>query len=381
MPERSLKIALVTDWYPPAVGGVEVQVQGLARALACRGHDVRVLTTSRGEDPDDVARVDRLPVPHLPGTRIAVPARSPYRALRERIEADRPDVVHAHGMFSTLAMGGLIAARALDVPSVVTHHSLIRPALLPWARLIYLFASGRADLVTAVSRAAALDAARASGRRDVLILPNGIDLPVDGPDGGRAGATPGIRVTSVMRLTRKKMPYHLVRDFARVLERVSDPRRLRLTIVGDGPERARVERLATTLGIRGRVEFSGSRTRAEVVRILADSTLFVSPSHAEAFGLVLLEARAAGLPSVAMAGGGAGEVVEDGRQGLLAHSRREFVEAIVRLIEDAPLRRRLADASRAGLERFSWDAVVAQHLDVYRLAMERHLRRRERTAA
>lgn len=367
-----VRIALVTDWYPPAVGGVEVQVHGLARALAARGHDVRVFTSSRGGNGTDEAIVDRLACAHLPGTRLAVPTPRNYRWLRDRLAARPFDVLHAHGMFSTLAMGGLLAAKALSIPSVTTHHSLIRLHHLPFARLVYGLASGRADIVSAVSEPAAADARLASGREEVLTLPNGIDVNAADRSTARGAPDGEVRVTSVMRLKLKKRPYHLLWDFARVLKRVRNRSKVRFTVVGDGPERPRVERLAALLGIADRVEFCGSRSREEVDDILSRSSVFVSPVRAEAFGLALLEARVAGVPSVAMRGGGVAEVVEHGRHGLLPATHREFVDAIVRLVEDDELRRRLAAGTRQDIERFSWDRVVERHLEVYRAAIERH---------
>jgi glycosyltransferase involved in cell wall biosynthesis len=380
MAQGRLGIALVSDWYPPAVGGVETQVRGLARALAADGHDVRVITSSRGEDEADSVHVERLECAYLPRTRVATPTRATYDELCERLARGRVDVVHAHGMFSTLAMGGLLAARRLGLASVTTHHSLLRLHHLPAARLVYLLASRHADVVTAVSHAAASDARRAAGRDEVLTLPNGIDVDGAGLRGAARSADGEIRVTSVMRLKLKKRPYHLVWDFARVLARVADRERVRLTIVGDGPERRRVERLAAWLGIRDRVKFCGECTPEDVAQILSDSTVFVSTARAEAFGIALLEARLAGLPIVALAGGGVADVVEHGRHGLLAPSRRVFVESVARVIEDASLRQRLADASRDGLERFSWDALAGRYLDVYRLAMERRRQRKGQAA-
>ncbi|HEY3383967.1 MAG TPA: glycosyltransferase [Vicinamibacterales bacterium] len=379
MPDRPLRIALVTDFFPPAVGGVEVQVHGLARALERRGHSVCVITSSRGEIPGDRLTVVRLPFAYVPRTRVGVPSLANYRRLVEELAADRPDVVHVHGLFSTLAMGGLLAAHALGIPSVTTHHSLIRVASLPLARMVYVLASHHADVVTAVSAAAARDARRASGRDEVLMLPNGMDVgpvPVR-----RRGAEDPIRITSVLRLKLKKLPYHLMWEFSRVLARAADPSRVRFTVVGDGPERRRVEWLAALLGLRQHIEFCGERSRAEVDRILADSSIFVSPVRAEAFGLALLEARAAGVPCVAIDGGGVSEVIEHDRHGLLTSTRSGFVAAIVRLIDDDALRERLAAGAREGIDQFSWDAACERHEEVYRLAIARRARGRSEAAA
>ncbi len=92
--------------------------------------------------------------------------------------------------------------------------------------------------------------------------------------------------------------------------------------------------------------------------------------------MALLEARAAGLPVVAMAGGGVAEIVTSGRHGFLAATPREFVDALVRLATDAALRHTMADATVTGLEPLGWDAVVERHLDAYREAVARRGGRR-----
>lgn len=376
--DRPLRIALVTDFFPPTLGGVETQVFGLACALERRGHTVVVVTSVPGEMPGCRLHVRRIPFPHLPNTNVALPTTGNYRQLLGVIADERPDIVHSHGMFSSMAIGGLIAAHRLGVPSVTTHHSLIPVGLLPFARVIYTVWSRHADVVTAVSAAAARDARYASGRDEVLTLPNGLE-PGPTPERLHVPGRP-VRITSVMRLKIKKSPYHLMWNFSRILAAVADPSRVRFTVVGDGPERRGVELLATMLGLRDRIEFRGACSRAEVDRILADSSIFVSPARTEAFGLALLEARAAGVPSVAMNGGGVSEIIEHGRNGLLARTRPELVSAVVRLVNDESLRERLAAGARAGIEQFSWDAVCERHEDVYRLAIERRVQRVEGSA-
>ena len=119
----------------------------------------------------------------------------------------------------------------------------------------------------------------------------------------------------------------------------------------------------------GLYQFAGYRTPEEVWRLLCGAQIFVSSGRKEAQPISLLEARAAGLPIVARAGGGVGEVMESGRHGFIARDRREFVDAITRLVCDEDLRHAIGSETRAGLERFGWDAVVDRHLDVYRRAI------------
>jgi len=252
---------------------------------------------------------------------------------------------------------------------VMTHHSLLRHSpTLPAAWLTYRLFSRCATIVTAVSRAAAADARRASGRAHVPVLPNGLGRTLRTvqnlrirPDGRVA------RVVSVMRLAGRKSPNDLIRAIPSVLARVG--REVVFTIVGDGPERPRLEHLARRLGVARHVEFLGACDPARVADILSRSTVFALPSRREAFGLVLLEARAAGLPIVARADGGVPEVVEHGRQGLLAKTSHAFGDAIATLLNDDGLRRRLADASGDGLDAYQWDRVVDRHEAVYRQAL------------
>ena len=373
-----LSIALVTDWCPPRVGGVERHVSGLARALAARGHRVQLFTTTPDAAPIDGVTVRCLDVARIGD--VAAPNLFRVRELRARLVDARVDVVHAHGMFSTLGVGGVLAAHGAGIASVTTHHSLLRDSpTLPAAWFAYRLFARRATVVSAVSAAAAEDARRASGRREIALLPNGFDPAIWMAAAGKVrpgGATsppggvrsqPPVRVVSVMRLARKKSPGDLIEAVPPVVARAG--RSVVFTIVGDGPERRRLEQRARRLGVMPHVEFLGACHPARVADILARSHLFALPSRREAFGIALLEARAAGLPVVAPASGGIAAIVAHGRQGLLTRTAEEFVDALVRLVADEGLRGRLAATSRVGLDQFAWDRVVERHEGVYRDAM------------
>jgi glycosyltransferase involved in cell wall biosynthesis len=371
-------IALVSDWYPPRIGGVERQLEGLANALAARGHDVRVLTSSRGGVDSNGVPVVRFDLPLFAHKDVARPVPRLLRQLYEWLEHNRVDVVHAHGVFSSTAHAGVITADELGIASVLTNHSLIRPGLRPLARLIFLGCGYRADLVTAVSHAAATDLRRVSGRADVTVIPNGIDLTTVGAT-PRASPTGGeVRIIFVGRLVTKKNPSDLVAAVPRVLDRVPDPSRVRFIVVGEGPARARLERQAQQLGVAGRIDFVGHQTHAEVQRLLDSAQILASPVRNEAFGIAILEARAAGLPVVAMSGGGVGEIISEGRHGLIAQTADDFVDGLVRLVSDEPLRRAMAEATVTGLEPFGWDAVVKRHVEIYRRAVADRGGRRRR---
>jgi glycosyltransferase involved in cell wall biosynthesis len=358
-----VRIALVSDWWAPRIGGIESQLTDLAAELARRGHRVRVLTTT--SDPTKVAgvSVEHVAMPLLGA--IPVPGTRRIGEIARLLDAERPEVVHAHGMFSPLAIAAVVAADRIGVPRVATVHSL----LAPWpvymaACAIFSAFTNRANLFTAVSRAVAADVQRASSR-SVIVVPNGLD--VDAWRVERAVAANEVRVVAVLRLVPKKRPRDLIEAFD-VACRANPGLNLRLTLVGDGPMRGSLERDAARRGVASRVTFAGGCSRDAVRALLAQASIVAHPGGREAFGLALLEARSAGVPIVAMAAGGVAEIVEHGRTGLLATTRDEFGRHLATLARDAELRGRMASATRDGLADFTWTAVGSRYEEVYKLA-------------
>ena len=359
-----MRIALATDWWPPRIGGVESQVADLASALAARGHDVHVLTTMREPVPLAGVSVERVDFPMIGN--IAAPDLRRVADIAAHLARTAPDVVHAHGMFSSLAIGAIVAASRLGLPSVSTVHSMLRPwgVFLGGCAIFRLF-SNRADVLTAVSAATAADVRRASGRQ-ALQIPNGLHLSEWRVPRRRAD---GLRIVSVMRLVAKKSPLDVIGAFHEAVRRV--PRAdLSLTIAGGGPERARLEREARRHGLGEHVRFLGACTRAGIRNLLAGASIFVLPGRLEAFGLALLEARAAGVPVVAMNAGGVPDLVRHRCHGLLADTTRGFHAALAELVMDDDLRASCATNAPLGLEAFDWPEVVRQHEASYGAALQ-----------
>jgi glycosyltransferase involved in cell wall biosynthesis len=360
-----VRIVLASDWWPPRIGGIESQMADLAQALASRGHLVHVLTTTRQPIVPPGITVDRIDLP-MTG-HMATPDPRRVRDIVRAIEQAAPDVVHAHGMFSSFANGAILAARRLGTPSVFTVHSLLRPwpVFLGGAAILRL-CSGRAEMVTAVSAATSRDVARASGR-DVQRVPNGLHLA----DWRTAPhVSDGMRLAAVTRLVPKKSPVDLVYALRETVTRLNGAD-VSMTIAGDGPERPKLERAAARLGVADRLRLLGRCSRKEIRSLLSGASLLAHPVRLEAFGLAILEARAAGVPVVAMAAGGVPDLVEHRRHGLLAGSRREFHAAVAELAADDRLRRSCAVNAAQGLDEFDWPNVVTQHEATYARAIER----------
>src|SRR5438309_2342704 len=121
-----MKIALVCDWYAPRLGGIESQLDDLARELSARGHDVHVITATPG-DATAPWPVHRLDVRLVPGWQV-IRGPAPVRALDQLIARERFDVLHGHSLYSPLALAAMWLARERGLASVLTSHSLLDPA-------------------------------------------------------------------------------------------------------------------------------------------------------------------------------------------------------------------------------------------------------------
>ncbi len=365
-----MRITIASDWWPPRLGGIETQIFDLACVLASRGHDVHVLTSMRQPTPAGVpgVQVEHVDLPMI--GHITVPSPKRVSTIADRLERCAPDVVHAHGMFSAFAIGAVLAASRLRVPSVFTVHSLLRPLpVFTSARALFRIFLTRADVVTGVSAATVADIERASGR-EARLIPNGLALANWQPAPLAMPTVPTVRMLAVTRLAPKKRPLDLVRALAAAVRR-HPTLEIVLEIVGEGPMRSAVEREARLPGVGDRVVFHGSCPRERVRELLRGASMFVQPGAREAFGLAMLEARASGVPIVAMASGGVTELVEHRRHGLLAHSHHELGECVAEMALNAGLRIRCAAEAARGLERYDWSVVAGQHEAAYATAIDR----------
>ncbi len=377
----ALRVALVSDWFLPRRGGIEIQLAGLAAHLSAAGHMVDVLTPtppeSAGEPEEGVVRLD---VPRLPGAGVAyTPALG--RALDAALERGGPDgapydVVHAHAsVISPAAFAAVRAARRRGLPCVVTFHSVLHAAagLLGVADALTGWARDPGVTLTGVSTLVADQLRRGVPAARVGVLPNGADLawwrahPARGAP-RRADRRAELRAVTAMRLVRKKRPLALLATAAAMRDAAPAGTRVRLLVAGEGPERARLERAARRAGLGDVVAPLGWQSRAELRTLYARADLFVLPTVRESFGIAALEARAAGLPVLARAGSGVADFVTPGVDGWLARSDAELAERAAAWARD---RAALAALGRASAARpptaFGWDAVVAAHADAYRL--------------
>jgi glycosyltransferase involved in cell wall biosynthesis len=357
-------VALVCDWFPPRMGGLELHLHDLARALAARGHAAEVICTVPGPAEWQGVRVHR-----LEGRQTG-----PVGTMRRRVEsvgrvlrAGTFDVVHCHSAISPLAQTGTYVARTLGLPSVLTEHSVLRPVGTVALRAAdRLWGWGRwPDVLSAVSDYVQADLRGATGRDDVVVLRPGLD-PAAWPVRPELPAQP--LVTSALRFTRRKRPQVIVAAAPRILAGLPPALRPRFLIMGDGRERARLTAQVERLGLTGAVDLPGFVSHEDVAAALVRSSVFVLPSDKEACPVSVLQARCAGIPVVSFDNGGIHEVLGDGTQGFVVDSVAAFAERVIQLLRDPGLQEQMGRRARDGIERFSWDRVVAEHVDVYRRA-------------
>jgi glycosyltransferase involved in cell wall biosynthesis len=367
-----MRVALVCDWFLPRMGGIELHLRDLALALRARDIDARIVTTTRGPDVVEDVPVHRVRAALSPIGGFAF-APGALRRLREVLRAERFDVVHAHAsVISPVAYAGALAGARLGAASLLTFHSMLhRSAFLLGASEALLGWSRQRIVLSAVSSVVAAQAARWIPHGSVAVLPNGIDTDFwrrrAGVDAARGGE---ITFVSAMRLTRKKRPDMLLRAFAAASRFVGDVPRMRLVVAGDGPDRVRVRRQAADLDVSDAVELVGRLSREELRDLYARAHAFVLPSDRESFGIAALEARAAGLPVIAMLASGARDFVQPGVDGILARDEGELSRAISRLALDAPFREYVARHNAARPPMYDWRDVAVLHERFYAAAAE-----------
>jgi glycosyltransferase involved in cell wall biosynthesis len=356
-----MRVVFLTGIWPPDVGGPATHGPDFARFLRDRGHDVRVVTMA-----DDEPTERPVPVATVARGRPFV-VRYPSVALTGARLARGADVLYASATYAAAA----VAATAARKPLVA---KLVSDPAYERARRYGLFAGpleafqepgdARTGALKRL-RTAALRRARrivvpsaylaeiAAGwgleRDRIEVLVNPAPPPVDVAP---ATLDPGTFVF-VGRLTEQKaLPV--------LLDAVAQVDGARLLLVGDGPERARLEELARPLG--GRVAFAGALPRAGVLAQLAGARAAVLSSAWENLPHAAVEALAVGTPVVATAVGGVPEVVHDGENGLLvpANDAAALAAAIRRLLEDDGLRTRLAAAAQPSVAAIGRDTIYAR---------------------
>lgn len=329
-----MHIVIVTDQFPPMIGGVSVVTHQLSARLAAQGHQVTVVAPSEGwhneqnrEEQIPVYRFSSFEWPAYEGQRIAF---LPFLALRRLFKKIQPDVVHIH---SPLVLGTLarVVAHAHHIPVIATNHfmpiNLSRSLSIEsrvgrtYARVVYRYLVGfyqHCDYVTAPTLTAFKLLVEQGLRTRGEALSNGIDLArfCPGPRDEvlrQALRLPGDRPLALIltRLMEEKRVHILLQ----AMKQVQAP--VHLAVAGTGPDAKALQALAQQLGLSQQVTFLGFVPDEQLVALYRLADFFVMPSVAELQSLATLEAMACGLPVIAADAGALPELVKPGQNGSL----------------------------------------------------------------
>jgi glycosyltransferase involved in cell wall biosynthesis len=366
--QRRLRIALVTETYPPEVNGVAMTTQRMVDGLIRRGHSIQLIRPRQG--PSDRAASGRpfeqllvagLTLPNYRDLRVGLPA---VGLLGRAWQARRPDIVHVVTE-GPLGWAALVAARRLGLPAVSDFHTNFHAysthygfGLLRGVIGAYLRRFHNRSLCTFVPTRQLRVELEGEGYRAVDVVARGVDTTLFDPVRRSAelrrtwGLGPDdLAVIHVGRLAPEKNLPVALSAFAAVRRRRPNAR---LVLVGDGPARSRLERSEPAH------VFAGMRSGQDLAAHYASGDLFLFPSQTETFGNVTLEAMASGLAVVAYDYAAAREHVVHGKNGLLAAlgDASAFERNAVHAATDSRLMAAMRREARLTAQGVSWDHVI-----------------------
>jgi len=294
-----MKILFVTPGYYPHVGGVETHVQNIAERLVKRGYDVEVFATDPKGDLPVREVVNGVKVRMF---RALAPNNAYYLpsvGMLEALKSTDADIVHAHNiqafplLYSCLAKGKYRLVLTMHMHEGAS--SRFRNIILPlYLRLIRRYID-RADVIVSVSnyeRDIMISRLKVNPHK-VIVIPNGVNEDVFTVK----RIDDGLNILSVGRLERFKN-FDKVIEALHLLHKRYVLNDIRLTIVGDGPDKDRLVGLVNRLNLSDKVTFKSNLSREELLQEYAKAKLFVLVSEYESFGIAAVEAIAMGIPTV-----------------------------------------------------------------------------------
>ena len=371
-----LRIAIITDQYPPQLSGVADSTAALEKELLARGHEIRTFAP----------RLDHAVLPKhvVPLTtysfgsgmfNLVLPFNL-FRALREF----KPDVVHIQSI-GVAAGIGIICAKRLNIPLVAGYHGSPVDYLkyfyldVPLMRRVVCRAAAwyfnHADVVVAPSYAALLEP-KAFGLRSVTeVISNPIDTIFRALNNREALKNKwgiGPRAIAVFgRIAREKNLDHTVHVCAEVAQKLD----ITLVFIGDGPYRRQLERLLSESGLKPYTRILGRLSGENLVEAINACELMLTSSTMEAQGMAILQSSACALPVVGARAGGVPEYIQDTITGFVVDpaDTKTYVRRIIELLESPSSAHALGEAGMLFAKKFNPEQVAAQYEGAYQRAV------------
>ncbi len=382
-----MRIAIFTDTFLPQVNGVVRSIVTTANVLAKHGHSIAIFTVNaeklskkiKAKELDERIQVypfSSFSLPTYKELQVRIPTFVPslYEVYRFN-----PDLIHSHTTFG-IGWEAVMSANFLKIPLVGTHHGFLAEFLKhvkldyrimkPLARRYLSFYYNRCDAVISPSKALVKELLQYKLRRPVHVLSNPVDLKYFSTNKTKESLRKKLHLNKPAiihfgRLSYEKSTDLVLRAFAQILNWGIDAQ---LIVIGDGPERGKLEALGRKLNIDKSVEFTGTLRDNDLTERIAAGDFFVSASTIETQGLVFLEAMALGLPVIGVNAGGVPEYVDNGKNGFIVESGnvRAIAEAMKKFIDHPELRESFGQNAKESVKKFDADLITGEIEKVYK---------------
>ncbi|PXA04104.1 glycoside hydrolase [Coraliomargarita sinensis] len=364
-----MKIALVTETFPPEVNGVAMTNQRLVRGLLDRGHEVLLVKPRRSDAPDirngqlAMLEVFGIPIPNYAGLKIGLPAPG---QLEQQFETYQPDVVHV-ATEGPLGYSALRAARKLEVPVTSTFHTNFQDycadygaAFAGRAMMRYLRWFHNNCVLTTVPDQELIQRLAKEGVERLEMLGRGADTKLFSPtkrcqklraEWGADATTPVVMYVG-RAAAEKNIPLALE---AWQRARAHHPN-LKMVVVGDGPVRRKLEKKWPE------VHFAGMRYDDDLAAHYASADIFLFASESETFGNVVIEALASGLVTLTYDYAAGRQFVISGENGFLAPlgDREALFSGLEHILEHPETWEKIRNAARQTAENYPWSETIAR---------------------
>ncbi|MGQ4833666.1 MAG: glycosyltransferase family 4 protein [Candidatus Asgardarchaeia archaeon] len=388
-----MKIAFLSDYFYPKIGGIEKHINDLSESLVSCGHSVTVITTRSKKDFNDsqlqfdVIRIDDINIYKNP-TRVT----KYYERLLSIIEDRDFDVIHGHHAFTLTPLLGIDIGRKLGIPTFLTAHSLSygysNKKLL---RILSFFLSPLSNYYNATEKIFTVSNAVKEFMKNfindknhdnkLITLPNGVyTSSFDSLRNKRNAIREKLGISDddinyifIGRLVLRKGIHVLIESFKELIPYIPNAK---LRIIGDGYLKYWLGQLLNNSNKFGdKITYLGVVDEKTKMEYLVASDVLIVPSiDAEAFGIVALEGLAAGIPVIATKVGGLEEIVEHEKSGLSVEPNNPHLlaTAMYCLGSNYHLRKKLgAHGIKVAKEKFDWKIIVEKLLTFYQEAIEK----------
>ena len=378
-----MNILVINYEYPPLGGGGGIFTRDLVENFA-KKHNVDLVTShfSGLKKTESINNVTIYRVPVL-GRRSLYSATMssllsfPFASIAKCIQLFRSkkyDIINTHFAVPT-GPTGMILSGLSRIPNVLSIHgsdiynpvrktSPHRHAVLRWAVRSVLKNAAKVVAQSTDIRYCA-EAFYAPGR-DITIIPLGLPDRTFNPASRETLLMQNGKfyIISIGRMTEVKGYDFLIRAIGLLRERGADTN---LVLIGDGPERVRLENLSAKLGLSDRIKFTGWLSHEKKFQYLSACDIYVMSSLHEGFGVVLLEAMSCGLPIIATNKGGQTDIIKEGRNGILIqpYDAEMLADAISRLAESPDKRRAMSATNKEDVKNYGISAVAKRYLDLF----------------